>query len=249
MTYGSEKIILDCEDCPLRRLEVFLPFDSEELAFMKRFKTGDMVVEPGTQLFVEGAKAAQLYTVLSGLGIRYTTLPNGRRQVVNFVMPGDFLGLQAGVMNEMSHSVEATTAMRLCVFNRSRIFELFDKRPERAFALTYLAAISEHFIAEALTTVGQRGAVEKVAWALHRFYARGRSLCLLKGGKVPLPFRQQDLADALGISLVHTNKTLARLRRQGVAIWQDGFLEVPDPDTLAEIAMIDETEVPKRPLI
>ena len=249
MTYKRKKMIVDCAKCPLRKSAAFLPFDPEELEFMQRFKTGEMMAEPGTQLFVEGAKAAQLYTALSGLGIRYKTLENGRRQVIGFVLPGDFIGLQAGVMGEMQHSVEATTAMRLCVFNRSRIYDLYKHQPERAYSLTFLAAVEEHFLGDALTTLGQRGAIEKIAWSLHRFFIRARAIGLEENGKCPLPFRQRDLADALGLSLVHTNKTLAKLKSKGLIDWSDGKLEVFDLDGLAETGLVENLEVEARPLI
>ncbi|WP_116132198.1 Crp/Fnr family transcriptional regulator [Tropicimonas sp. IMCC34043] len=240
---------LDCTECPLRRKSIFLPFTDQELSFMERFKSGEMFVDAGTQLFVEGASAAQLYTVLSGMGIRYKTLENGRRQVVNFAMPGDFLGLQAAVMGEMRHSVEASTPMRLCVFNRSRVYELFENHPRRAYSLTYLAAVEENFLGDALATIGQRSALEKIAWSLHRFFVRNQALGLEKDGTCSLPFRQQDLADALGLSLVHTNKTLARLRDRQIARWHDARLEVFDLDALAQIGLVDEPDAEDRPLI
>ncbi|MBM7069921.1 Crp/Fnr family transcriptional regulator [Actibacterium sp. 188UL27-1] len=216
---------------------------------MQRFKTGEMIVDPGTQLLMEGAKAAQLYTVLSGMGIRYKTLENGRRQVIGFVMPGDFVGLQAGIMGEMCHSVEASTPMRLCVFNRSRVYELYQSQPERAYALTYLAAVEEHFLGDALATVGQRSASEKIAWSLARFYARAASLDLVTKNKCPLPFRQQDLADALGLSLVHTNKTLAKLKRDGIVVWTNGELEVHNLAELQKLSGIGDDTAAPRPLI
>lgn len=249
MTYPGTISASDCDKCPLRRKDAFLPFEDGELAFMNRFKTGEMVAEPGTQLFIEGAKAAQLYTVLSGMGIRYKTLENGRRQVIGFLMPGDFVGLQAGVMGEMRHSAEATTNMRLCVFNRSQIYELFRNQPERAYALTFLAAIEEHFLGDALTTVGQRPALEKIAWSLHRFFVRADALGLASQKVCPLPFRQQDLADALGLSLVHTNKTLAKLKDQGVLHWTDGELRVIDLERLADLSELDPDFPQPRPLI
>nr|WP_255553665.1 Crp/Fnr family transcriptional regulator [Maritimibacter sp. DP1N21-5] len=233
----------------MRRKDGFLPFEPEEVTFMKRFKTGEMVAETGTQLFMEGSRAAQLFTVLSGMGIRYKTLEDGRRQVIGFVMPGDFIGLQAGVLDAMCHSVEASTPMRLCVFNRSRVFELFQNQPERAFALTHIAAVEEHFLGDALTTVGQRGALEKIAWSLHRFFRRASMLDLNKGQTCPLPFRQQDLADALGLSLVHTNKTLAKLKANGVVQWSNGVLNILDEDALTELSGIDPDTVQRRPLI
>lgn len=240
---------MDCANCPLRKRDLFLPFTEDEISFMTRFKTGEMVADTGTQLFMEGAKAAQLYTVLSGMGIRYKTLENGRRQVIGFVMPGDFVGLQAGVMKEMCHSVEASTPMRLCVFNRSRVYELFKRQPERAYALTHIAAVEEHFLGDALATVGQRGALEKVAWSLHRFFRRADALGLTTNSSCPLPFRQQDLADALGLSLVHTNKTLAKLKAQSVVAWANGALEVLDEEKLGKLSRIDPESLEPRPLI
>jgi CRP-like cAMP-binding protein len=168
---------------------------------------------------------------------------------VNFILPGDFIGLQAGVMGEMGHSVEATTKMTLCVFNRSAIWNFFKDNPERAFSVTWLAAIEEHFLGDALATVGQRDALQSVAWALAKVYLRGQQLNMVSKRQMPLPFRQQDLADALGLSLVHTNKTLAKLRDRQLAQWSDGVLSIADIDKLAAIAMIEDTTVPQRPLL
>ncbi|RVV98177.1 Crp/Fnr family transcriptional regulator [Mesobaculum littorinae] len=238
-----------CEACPLRGKSLFLPFAGEELAFMQRFKAGELSVEPGSQILMEGANSPQLFTVLRGLGLRYKTLPDGRRQVVNFIFPGDFLGMQAGLMGEMRHSVEATTQMTLCVFNRSDIWSLFRSQPHRAFDMTWLSAVEESFLGEALTRIGQQSAVERICWALLRIYYRADQLGMVHDGGMALPYRQQDLADALGLSLVHTNKTLAKLRESQLASWQDGRLRINDPDALARIAGMEGEEIARRPLM
>ncbi|MDU8909827.1 Crp/Fnr family transcriptional regulator [Aestuariicoccus sp. MJ-SS9] len=238
-----------CRNCPIRKLDLFTQMRSEEVEFMERFKVGEMTVDAGAPLMSEGANTPQLFTALSGMGLRYKLLANGRRQVINFVFPGDFLGLQAGVMNEMTHSVEATTPMRLCVFDRSELWTLFKSRPERAFDLTWLAALEERFLGETVTSVGQKSAIERVAWAFSRIYRRICALGLDRDGEIPLPYRQQDLADALGLSLVHTNKTLARLRDRQLASWSDGRLRVPDIEALEEAGLVDTSLVPRRPLM
>ena len=122
-----------CTQCPLRKVRLFEPFSPETLEFMLSFKTAEIQVAAGTPVLVEGAGSDHLYTVLRGMGIRFKTLETGARQVVNFVMPGDFLGLQAAVMGEMKHSVSATTAMTLCVFDRRKLWDLFTNEPQRAF--------------------------------------------------------------------------------------------------------------------
>ncbi|RBW42851.1 Crp/Fnr family transcriptional regulator [Loktanella sp. D2R18] len=221
----------------------------EEVRYMQRFKVGEIVIDPGTPILIEGSNSPQLFTALHGLGVRYKILPDGKRQVVNLIFPGDFIGLQAAMMGEMGHSVEATSKMTLCVFDRSAMWSLFKDMPERAYALTWHAAVEEHFLGDALATLGQRNAVQAVAWALARIFQRGEALGLVKDGQMKLPYKQQDLADALGLSLVHTNKTLAALRKRQLANWTDGTLRIPDIVTLAEVGLLYDAHVMKRPIL
>lgn len=239
----------DCQSCPLRRHDAFVPVPKSTLGFIEKFKTGELSAHPGTEILTEDTTSGQLYTALSGMGLRYKTTRDGNRQVVGFVLPGDFIGLQSGVMNVMRHSVEATTAMRLCVFNRSELWSLFKNHPDLAFDLTHLAALEEHLLGESLTATGQMDARARLAWALGRFDRRLTAVGLRRNGGVPLPYRQQDLADALGLSLVHTNKSLARLRSSGLADWRGGWLTVPDPKALAAASELDPPDIQMRPLI
>ena len=238
-----------CADCPLRKRKLFIPMTGEEVAFMQTFKSGELTVDPGTKILMEGSSSPHLFTVLKGMGIRYKTLENGRRQVINFLFPGDFTGLQAGLMGEMKHSVAATTPMTLCVFKRDDIWNLFRNHPSRAYDLTWIAAVEEHFLGETIATLGQRDAGQRIAWALVRIHERLRAVGLGTVDGVPLPFRQQDLADALGLSVVHTNKTLKVLREKRLARWSDGELRIPDLGALAALAMIDLERPEKRPLM
>ena len=160
---------IDCRYCPLHKKDAFVTMTREELEFMQKFKVGELSVDPGTTILMQGSNSPQLYTVLSGMGIRHKSLDNGERQVINFVFPGDFMGLQAGMLGEMGHSVEARTHMRMCVFNRSDFWTFFRSNPSRAFDITWLAAIEEHFLGETLATVGQRTALQAVSWAMLKF--------------------------------------------------------------------------------
>ena len=74
-----------CDECPLRRCEYFLPMTEDELAFMRRFKAGELTVAAGTTVLMEGANSPQIFTVLSGMGTRYKTLEDGSRQVISFL--------------------------------------------------------------------------------------------------------------------------------------------------------------------
>lgn len=238
-----------CEFCPLRRRDAFAPMTKDAVRAMQRFKVGEMTVDAGTPLMLEGSNSPQLYTALHGMGIRTKTLQNGRRQVLNLVFPGDFVGLQAGLMGEMGHSVEATTRMTLCVFDRTELWSFFQNDPERAYALTWLAAVDEHFMGDAVATVGQRTALQSVAWALVKIFRRGDMVGLVADNAMSFPYKQQDLADALGLSLVHTNKTLTKLRERQIAVWSDGVLHVNSMEDLIEIGMVDPEPTALRPIM
>lgn len=244
---------ISCAKCPLRQQKLFVPFTADEVGFMEKFKTGELTVDAGTTILMEGSNSPQLYTVFSGMGTRYTTLENGRRQVINFLFPGDLIGLQASLMGEMKHSVQSSTQMVLCAFKRDDLWNLFRAQPNRAYDLTWIAAVEEHFLGETIATLGQRDAAQRISWAFLRMEKRLRAVGLGKSGPntaaVPLPFRQQDLADALGLSLVHTNKTLAKLRDLGVASWLDGTLTVLDRTRLAEVAMVEPEAEETRPIL
>jgi len=240
---------IKCETCPLHASPLFTEVTMEDRRVTQKFKSGELMVDAGTPIMMEGTNAPQLYTVLRGMGLRYTTLPNGERQVINFIFPGDFIGLQAGIMGEMQHSVEATTAMTLCVFDRSEFYNFFKNNPSRGFDVTWLAASEEHFLGDTLATVGRRSALQAVAWALCKLYQRGKTLGIVSASAMTLPYRQQDLADALGLSLVHTNKTLAKLRDKKMASWNEGTLLMHDYGALAQVAMIEGERLPKRPFL
>lgn len=239
----------DCANCPLRQRPLYTGFSAREIAFMQGFKVGEEVVQPGEMVLRQGENSTFLYTVLEGFGTRSILLEDGRRQVINFVFPGDFLGLQAALMGEMQHGVQATTGMRLCVFRRSRMWELFRDQPDRAFDLTWIAAVEEHFLGETIATLGQRDATERMAWAMARIWRRLSALGLRDAGQVPLPFRQAELADALGLSLVHTSRTLSRLRSLGLIRWSRQRLHVADEPALLALAGLPAEAELKRPLM
>jgi CRP-like cAMP-binding protein len=139
--------------------------------------------------------------------------------------------------------------MVLCVFDRGRLWEMFRASPQRAYDLTWIAAVEEHFLGETIATLGQRDAGQRIAWALLRIWQRLRAAGIGANGTVPLPFRQQDLADALGLSLVHTNKTLARFRARQLCDWSEGVLRVLDARALAQVATMELDPPERRPLM
>jgi len=238
-----------CASCPLRASGHFRALAGSELEFIEEFKIGELTVEAGGPLILEGSNSPHLYTLFQGWAFRFKTLADGRRQVLNYVMRGDFVGLQSSLFNTMGHGVEALTPVRLCVFPRDRLWRLFERHPALGFDITWLAAREERSLDELLLSIGRRTAIEKLAFTICFLYSRAQGVGLVENGRLQLPITQQLLADTIGMSVVHTNKTLQRLRAMKCIRWDRGELEIVDEDKLFAIAETEREEPPGRPLI
>ena len=239
-----------CEKCPLRRLECLREFTAKELEFVSSFKSGELNVEAGTSILLQSTNSAHLYTVLSGWAFRYKTMPDGRRQILNYALPSDLIGLQGSVNDEMQHSVEALTDVMLCVFPREKLWDLYTHYPTLAFDVTWIAAREEQILDEGLMSVGRRTAMERLAYLLLTLFQRAEEVGLTKDNTIQFPFTQQHVADTLGMSLVHTNKTLQRLSATKTMRWKERRFEILNREALTKLANYEKPEPrARRPFI
>ncbi len=244
-----QSMVTPCQACPLRPLRTFREFAPEELDFVSHFKMGELVANPGATILVEGESNDHLYTVLSGWSFRYKILPNGERQILNFALPGDFLGLQGSVFTSMGHSVNALTRTVLCMFPRSKLWVLYEKHPELAFDITWLASREERMIDEHLLAVGRRSGTERVAFLLLSLFYRCKHVGMVTERRTSFPLTQQHIADALGLSVVHTNKVLRGLSDRGYIVLRAGTLEITNETGMLELSQHPGEEPRQRPFI
>ena len=238
-----------CEHCLLRANPHFRAFTPEELRFVSGFKRGELAADAGSMILSEGSHSAQLFRLLSGWAFRYKMLEDGRRQILNYVLPGDLVGLQGSVMGEMQHSVEALSPVVLCVFQRDSLPKLFTSHPGLAFDITWLASREERMLDENLLSVGRRKALERAAYLIAFIYQRAARVGLAEGRRLLIPISQQHVADTLGLSIVHTNKTLRKLAERKLIHWHDRACEVLDEAGLRQVAGWDGLDEQKRPFI
>ncbi len=248
-TTDASKNRTKCEDCPLAKLHEFREFTPPELKFVSSFKQGEMAIDKGHTLLVEGAHSAHLYTVLLGWGFRYKILEDGRRQILNYLVPGDLIGLQGALMEEMQHSVESLTPMTLCIFARGKLPELYRNYPSLGYDLTWMAAREEQILDHTLTSVGRRTALEKIAYLLALLYQRAQKSGAMKNSNSYIPITQHHLADTLGMSVVHCNKTLKTLASQKLIRWGERECYVLDIDGLMSAAKWEGMDAGARPFI
>jgi CRP-like cAMP-binding protein len=247
-TYAAKSGVR-CADCPLRLQPSFKNKSSEEIAFIEQMKIDHRLVTAGSEIIYDGQTDAELFTLFSGWAFRQKSLPDGRRQILNFILPGDIVGLQASLLTAAEHSVEALTDVELCVFARKRTWTLFERMPQLAYELSWLGAREESIVDEALTSVGQRNARERIGALIMGLYRRADHLGLVKDKAFLFPLSRQHLADALGLSLVHTIKTWSYLRRAGYFSFDGKHLRLVNPRMTERLASYFESEWRQRPLL
>jgi CRP-like cAMP-binding protein len=240
---------VSCFDCNLRACGLFKPISRNELGAINDIKRDHVALPAGTEIIRAGDDSPEIYTLYAGWAFRFKTLPDGRRQILNFLLPGDLLGLQAAMFDAAQHGIEALTDVELCLLPRRKVWSLFGEMPGLAFDVAWLGAREEGHVDENLTSAGRRSATERVAALIVMLYKRAKVLDLVTNETFAFPLTQQHIADALGLSLVHTNKTLARLRRMGVFTRMNGSITLSNPHVLARIGQYFDEEVTQRPLI
>ena len=139
-----------CQNCPLRALPLFTPHSSDELSLIESLKKEQIVVPADAAVIHEGQTDAPLYTLFNGWAFRYKTLSDGRRQILNFLLPGDFIGVQQKMGDASAHGVQALTDVALCVFRRDALWELHRTAPTLGFSATWLTAHEESVVDDTL---------------------------------------------------------------------------------------------------
>jgi CRP-like cAMP-binding protein len=239
-----------CRGCRLRALDAFRNVDSAEAKFIEgqrrereRFERGDVIVH-------EHEQAQFIRTIYSGWAFRFKTLSDGRRQVLNFLLPGDIVGLQEQFSDAPLHGVEALTPLTTCSFQPNTLWDMFSQHSRLAFGVTWIAAREEGFVDENLLSVGRRSATERIGALYLHLYRRMRQLRLVDAqGWFECPITQTHIADALGLSLVHTQRSLRQLKKLGLYTRDNGRLRIENPRALERIAEYYEQPPRQMPLI
>lgn len=198
-------------------------------------------------LIREGDKPVSVFVMLEGWACRYKLLPEGGRQIVAFMMPGDFCDMHVAVLDEMDHSISTLTPARVAMINRASIEKLIETRPAitRAFWRTQL--VDEGVLRAWIVCMGRRSSIQRVAHLLCELYIRAQNIGLCgETGHCALPISQIVLADALGLTPVHVNRVLRELRLRGAMAKNARKLVIVDIVLLTLIAGFDENYLHKR---
>lgn len=197
-------------------------------------------------LIREGDEPGPVFVMMEGWGCRYKLLPDGGRQILAFLLPGDFCDMHAGILREMDHSIATLTASEVCTITRERMEELSVKHPRIAQAFWWTQLVDEGVLRAWIVGLGRRDSQQRVAHLICELYLRMRNIGLTDDHGCKMPLTQIVLADALGLTPIHVNRVLRRLREDGVMDLHGGELILHDADRLAKIAGFDDNYLHRR---
>ncbi len=187
----------------------------------------------------EGDRPHAVNVILDGWACRYKQLPDGRRQVVSFFIPGDLCDANVFILKQMDHSIGAITKVRYAEIMPDDFADLMAASPRITQALWWHELVTASVQREWTTNVGQRSAYERIAHLLVELFLRLRQVRLTEGESCPFPLTQSDLADATGLTPVHVNRMLQELRGQGLIELAGKRLVIPDLRALMAASMFN----------
>ena len=225
-----------CIDCRLRTRACHRPFSADELAAVAKLKADHVTLPAKYDIVREGEVGGALYTLYEGWAFRYARLSGGGRQILDLVLPGEIIGLSSALLGTIRHSVQTLTPVSLCVLGGYPLTELLRRHIDLTLDLLRWRVEEEHRADVRLALLGRRKPLQRIGYLMLETFDRLRRLELAEGTMCPFPLQRQHIADATGLSVIHLNRTLTKLRDDKLARIENKMLIIYDRRRLVELA-------------
>ncbi len=194
---------------------------------------------PHEDVIREGDRPEEVHAVLEGFAFRYKLLPDGQRQIMAYLVPGDLCDIHVAILGEMDHNIGALGPCKVAYIPRRAIEELTENHPRINRALWWATLVDEGILREWLVNMGRREAEQRMAHLFCELHIRLETVGLTKDKGFDLPVTQSDLGDTLGISNVHVNRMLQELRGKRLLSFEGKRVTIHDLDGLMGFADFD----------
>lgn len=230
----------------IRKLSAHASFSMEDTGLLQAACNTSHDVPARHDLVREGDKPGPIFVILEGWACRYKLLPEGTRQITAFLMPGDCCDLHASVLETMEHSIATLTPARVATIPRGRMEELIMTRPALMRAFWWTQLVDEDTLRALMVSMGRRDSLQRVAHLMCELSVRARNIGLIDDSRFEMPLTQAVIGDAVGLTAVHVNRVLRKLRLAGVMELAAGSLTITDVRKLALVAGFDDTYLHRR---
>ncbi len=224
-------------DNPLtRKLSHFAPLSASDREVLDTLTVQEENFPADVDIIAEGMAPRSVFLILEGMAIRYRNLANGGRQIMTFLIPGDFCDIHVFLAKAMDHSIGTITPVRIAAISRERIMDVFTLRPRISAALWWSSMQEEAMLRERIVSLGRRDARGRIAYMLCELLWRHAAVGLTSDGTFLLPLTQIELGDTLGLTPVHVNRILKEFRAQRLISVDRKVIRLLDVQRLQDIA-------------
>jgi CRP-like cAMP-binding protein len=223
----------------IMKLEHFLPLPDQDKEWLNGLVLRHEEFPADADIIREGEMHAGVFVVTAGHACRYKILPDGSRQILDFMLPGDKTELHSLLLKATDHGIFTLGPTTIARINRERLIAEIVDHPQVTVALWWNALQREAILRERITAIGRRDAYARVAHLLCEMFERLRLVGETVDHNYTLPATQAELGDALGISEVYANRMLRRLQNERLIVYDHRFLRIPDLEALKRTAEYD----------
>lgn len=192
-----------------------------------------------SDIISEGDHVDHIHLVLTGLAARYKLLPNGERQIMAFLVPGDLCDVEVFILDEMDHGIFAVSDVQCALIHKDKVEEMLTESSSLTKALWWSTMTDSAVLRERIVDHGRRDARERLAHLLYEMLIRYRIVGLSKDETYEFPVTQEELADATGMTPVHVNRTLKQLRDDGLIELKGKVVSILDTAAVKEVAQFN----------
>lgn len=236
---GMEEALTTVGEVLAKHLSCFGNLPEEDHLILRGLPAEVRTIGRGRDMLKAGEHPTDVVVVLSGLVHRYTIGPEGARQIHSFYLPGEAPCLETLYLDYMDNNLAAVVDSEVALIPHDALYRVIDERPEARKLLWRQTLVQGAIFREWLMRNSKLPAHASLAHFFCEMFTRARAAGLTDGNSCALPMTQEHLADAVGLTAVHTNRTLQVLRDTGSVEWRNGILAIGDWQRLSKIADFD----------
>jgi CRP-like cAMP-binding protein len=222
-----------------QKLSQYIPLGPDEISVLLELQSGSRFVRRGQEIIIEGRISRTLFIVMEGVAIRYRILRNGRRHVLNVLLPGDIAGIPDCFFESTLYSIKTIIDSWVAPVPRAHVMNLVHTHPQLAAKLFFSSSCEAAIYAEHLITVGRRSALERVAHFLLELLTRLQGMEGADERSFCLPLTQELIADTLGLSIPYVNRVLCSLRDEDLVRVKGKIIVINDAEALSAFVDFD----------
>jgi len=225
----------------IRKLESTSDLTAEDALALRGLPLKTRRVEGEEEVVREGDRPSDCCLLVEGMLVRQKTTPSGRRQIMSVHVPGDLPDLQSLHLDTMDHAISAVGPGTVAFIPNAAVKDFLQRRPRLAEAFARDALIDAAIHREWLCNIGARSAYQRTSHLLCEVFLKMKAVGLATERQCPFPLTQRDLADCMGLSSVHVNRTLQQLRMEELIQLSDKLLTIFDLEALQSAGEFDPT--------